>query len=100
MPGYKSWKKESGGSKIIPGVSYKDKNEVMLSRDNQLRLMSQFYYGEETASDYIDNERCIHFQFEDLVNFKEFINEALINNFGIEFIVEGKNVIWRNFEQL
>ena len=81
-------------------VSYKDNNYGLLSRDNELRIMGDFYFGEETASDYIDSERCIHFQFEDLINFKEFINEALLNNFNIEFIVEGKNVIWRNFSQL
>lgn len=40
------------------------------------------------------------FNLKILVNFKEFINEALLNNFNIEFIVEGKNVMWRNFSQL
>lgn len=80
-------------------VSYKD-NENLLSRDQKLRIMANFYNGEETASDYINNERCIHFTFNELNNFKEFIQESLVNNFKIEYITKGKDVIWRAFNYL
>lgn len=81
-------------------VSYKDNENFLLSRDNELRIMVNFYNGEETASDYINNERCIHFTFNELKNFKEFIHELLLNNFKIEYVTKGKDVIWRGFSNL
>lgn len=89
------------GKETTYGVetSYKD-NENLLSRDKKLRIMANFYNGEETASDYINNERCIHFTFNELNNFKQFIQESLVNNFKIEYLTKGKDVIWRGFSNL
>ena len=81
-------------------VSYKENVNETMSRDINLRIMGQYFNGEETASDYIDNIRAINFNFENLKDFKDFVNEALINNFDIEFITKNKNVIWSAFKQL
>ena len=90
------------GKETIYGieVSYKDTNDTLLSKDKQLRIMSDVYLGEETASEYINNERTINFNFNDLNYLKEFINELLINDFTVEFITKNKIIIWQNFKEL
>lgn len=79
-------------------VSYKD--DESLSKDMNLRIMGQYFNGEETASDYIDNIRSINFYFDNLKDFKDFINEACLNNYTVEFLTKNKNVIWRGFTKL
>ena len=81
-------------------VSYKEKDDETFSKDMNLRIMGQYFNGEETASDYINNIRSINFYFDNLKDLKDFINEAYINNYTVEFITQNKNVIWRGFTKL
>ena len=81
-------------------VSYKNTENVFLHKDKKLRLMAQVFNGEETASDFLNNERSINFYFDNLNDLKEFVAELLINDYYVQFITKNKKVIWRDFENL
>lgn len=81
-------------------VSYINNLNEFIQKDKKLRLMAQVFNGEETASDFVNNERSINFYFDSLNDLREFVGELLINGYYVNFITKNKHVIWKDYKNL